>query len=148
MKGGRERAQTTPDARRLGYRCVFIFSSFFLYTNISFFIIQNIIYVIHDRRVTLTRKKEPKRCQTRVVWAIGVSFFPSVFFILTSFFFIIQNILYVIHDRRAYTTCHHGHDYYGSNSSRAQTTPGARRLGYRCFLFFSSFFIYTNIFLI
>jgi hypothetical protein len=45
--------------------------------------------------------KEPKQCQSRVVWAIGEFFlsFSSCFFILTNILLHIQVTMYIIHDR-------------------------------------------------
>jgi hypothetical protein len=50
-------------------------------------------------------EKEPKRRQTRVVWAIGEFFsFCCVFLILTNVLFYIQVIIYIIHDEETVTT--------------------------------------------
>ena len=67
--------------------------------------------------------KEPKRRQTRVVWAIGDFFFPSCFFILTNVLTYIQVTIYVIIDRRVLNR--------DDDDDEPQTTPDARRLGHR-----------------
>jgi hypothetical protein len=84
-------------------------------------------------------EKEPKRCQTRVVWAIGEVFFLFLrFSILTTGLLYIKVIIYMIHDGMGVG--------WLQRRQRAQTTPDARCLGHRCVFFFFFFvFLYTNI---
>ena len=89
-------------------------------------------------RKSLDNEEEPKRHQTRIVWAIGVfsSSFFVVFLILTYVLLYFQDIIYVLQDWEGV-----GGRWW---RDRAQTTPDMRRLGYRC-VFFSFFVVFLTL---
>ena len=72
----------TPDVCHLGHRCVF---SFFFFV---FLKLRNVLFVVftgydlyNTQQDSGGDEKEPKRCGTRVVWAVVVFTFPfSSFF--------------------------------------------------------------------